>query len=186
MGERTHKQTRAKIHPKYQKYLFLSIFDVFLAYFEGRRLGKMGNVGGKYGSIWQNWVFNPVLKGFFDPPPPSKILAGAVSFAGVSQTIVKKALGGQCHQVLAGTAQKVAKSTRLCSYAMGNFTPTPSARTPFRTSRFLQASEGGVFAGLTHKISEVFQVVTLCLWPWELSERLRRWVMTMTSTHKQI
>ena len=38
------------------------------------------------------------------------------SFSGVSQTIVKHSTWGQCPQVLAGKARKVAKSTRLCSY----------------------------------------------------------------------
>ena len=53
------------------------------------------------------------------------MLAGAedhlatFSFPGVSQTIVTVSAWGQCPQVLAGTARKVAKSTRLCSYAGG-------------------------------------------------------------------
>ena len=53
---------------------------------------------------------------------PSKMLAPAedhlatFSFPGVSQTIVKNSTWGQCPQVLAGTARKAAKSTRLCSY----------------------------------------------------------------------
>ena len=53
------------------------------------------------------------------------MLAGAedhlatFSFPGASQTIVKNSTWGQCPQVLAGTARKVAKSTRLCSYAGG-------------------------------------------------------------------
>ena len=34
----------------------------------------------------------------------------------MSQTIVKHSTWGQCPQVLAGTARKIAKSTRLCSY----------------------------------------------------------------------
>ena len=42
------------------------------------------------------------------------------AFPGMSQTIVKNSTWGQCPQVLAGTARKVAKSTRLCSY-----TPPP-------------------------------------------------------------
>ena len=50
------------------------------------------------------------------------MLAGAedhlatFAFPGVSQTVVKHSTWGQCPQVLAGTARKVAKSTRLCSY----------------------------------------------------------------------
>ena len=35
IGKRPHKQNRAKIPPKYRKSYFLSIFDVFLGYFEG-------------------------------------------------------------------------------------------------------------------------------------------------------
>ena len=35
------------------------------------------SVGGKHGSIWQDWVFNPVLEGFFDPLKHSKMLAEA-------------------------------------------------------------------------------------------------------------
>ena len=52
------------------------------------------------------------------------MLAGAddhlatFSFSGVSQTVVKHSTLGQCPQVLAGTARKVAKSTRLCSYTV--------------------------------------------------------------------
>ena len=59
------------------------------------------------------------------------MLAGAedhlatFSFSGVSQTIVKHSTWGQCPQVLAGTAQKVAKSTRLCSYTGYPSTDSP-------------------------------------------------------------
>ena len=35
IGKRPHKQNRAKIHLKYRKSYFLSIFNVFLGYFEG-------------------------------------------------------------------------------------------------------------------------------------------------------
>ena len=35
IGKRPHNQNRAKIHQKYRKSYFLSIFDVFLGYFEG-------------------------------------------------------------------------------------------------------------------------------------------------------
>ena len=53
------------------------------------------------------------------------MLAGAedhlaiFSFPGVSQTVLKNSAWGQCPQVLAGTAPKVGKSTRLCSYIGG-------------------------------------------------------------------
>ena len=35
IGKRPHKQNRGKIHQKYRKSYFFSIFDVFLGYFEG-------------------------------------------------------------------------------------------------------------------------------------------------------
>ena len=35
IGKHPHKQNRAKIHQKYRTLYFLSIFDVFLGYFEG-------------------------------------------------------------------------------------------------------------------------------------------------------
>ena len=61
------------------------------------------------------------------------MLAGAedhlafFSFPEVSETTVKSSTWGQCPQVLASTARKVAKSTRICSYAMGRF----RSHTPF-------------------------------------------------------
>ena len=66
------------------------------------------------------------------------MLAGAedhlatFSFPGVSQTIVQSSTWGQCPQVLPGTAQKVAKSTRLCSYTSPPFRypPPPSKKSP--------------------------------------------------------
>ena len=70
------------------------------------------------------------------------MLAGAedhlatFSFPGVSQTIVKSSTWGQCPQVLAGTARKVAKSTRLCSY-----TPHPCNMPQAKTEVALQSSE---------------------------------------------
>ena len=59
-------------------------------------------------------------------------------FSGVSQTIVKHSTWGQCPQVLAGTARKVAKSTRLCSY-----TPWPSnpRNTPSTAGNSMTGSE---------------------------------------------
>ena len=44
------------------------------------------------------------------------------SFPGVFQSMVKNSTWVKCPQVLAGTARKVAKSTRFCSYAEGPFT----------------------------------------------------------------
>ena len=94
--------------------------------FEDFRLGGFPCGGGKHGSIWQNCVSNPVLKGFLTLyliKTLYKMLAGLedhlanFSFPGVSQIMVKSSTWGQCPQVLAGTAGKVAKSTRLCSYA---------------------------------------------------------------------
>ena len=46
---------------------------------------------------------------------------GNFSFPGVSQTIGNASARGQCPQVLAGTARKVAKPTRLCAYTPGGF-----------------------------------------------------------------
>ena len=75
---------------------------------------------------------------------PSKMLPGAEDhlgtfpFPGVSQTTVKHSTWGQCPQVLAGTARKVAKSTRLCPISRATLGLHWSKR-HFRDSRaFLQ------------------------------------------------
>ena len=76
------------------------------------------------------------------------MLAGAedhlafFSFPGVFQTEGKNSTWGQCPQVLAGTARKVAKSTCLCSYTRGGGfwgeVPSEETHTPpkgFRASK---------------------------------------------------
>ena len=105
-----------------------SAIDIIFAFFFREWEGIHGG-GCKHGSIWQNCVFNPILKGFLalylvktlENAGGQKIIWQPFSFPGVSQTIVESSTWGQCPQVLAGTARKVAKSTLLCSYAGGPF-----------------------------------------------------------------
>ena len=59
------------------------------------------------------------------------------SFSGVFQTIVKHSTWGQCPQVLAGTARKAAKLTRLCSYTGGGLF-LGAHQGGHATARFLQ------------------------------------------------
>ena len=81
-------------------------------------------------NIWgeENVPENALSRNFLDP---SKVHLAIFSFPGVSRTIAKICTWGQCPQVLAGTARKVAKSTRVCSYAGGVRWKTYRSRGPF-------------------------------------------------------
>ena len=86
------------------------------------------------------------------------------SFPGVSQTIVKTSTWGQCPQVLAGTARKIAKSTRLCSYTRLSSSEKSAPKSVFgkvRAPQYQKTLFGALFGALPARCPKALQKQSL-------------------------